>query len=75
MRSVLESRRLAAFRAEVTAAMRRIFIDESARVQEHAAATSDAQHREVTFLQRFGGSLNLNLQCHAIVSDGVRFEE
>ncbi|WP_437579604.1 transposase zinc-binding domain-containing protein [Sorangium sp. So ce887] len=66
-----EIRRLAAFRAEVATAMGRIFIEEIARIEEQAAATSGAQHGAVNFLQRFGGSLNLNLHYHAIISDGV----
>ena len=66
-----EIRRLAAFRSDVATAMGRIFIEEIARDQKQAAATSGAQHGAVNFLQRFGGSLNLNLHYHAVVADGV----
>ncbi|WP_157906739.1 transposase [Sorangium cellulosum] len=66
-----EIRRLAAFRAKVATAMGRIFIEEIARIQEQAVATSGAQHGAVNFLRRFGGSLNWGLHHHAVVSDGV----
>ena len=35
------------------------------------AGVSGAQHGALNFIQRFGGSLNLNLHFHAIVLDGV----
>jgi hypothetical protein len=66
-----ELRRTAAFGADVATALGRIFIDEVAAHQKHRAGISGAEHGAVNFLQRFGGSLNLNLHFHAMVLDGV----
>jgi hypothetical protein len=66
-----ELRRAAAFRADVATALGRIFIEEVAADQKRRAGLAGAEHGAVNFLQRFGGSLNLNLHFHAIVLDGV----
>jgi hypothetical protein len=66
-----ELRRLAAFRADAATALGRIFIQEIARAQRRRADVPGAQHGALNFIQRFGGSLNLNLHFHAIVLDGV----
>ena len=66
-----ELRRTGAFRTDVATALGRIFIEEVAAHQKHRAGTSGVEHGAVNFLQRFGGSLNLNLHFHAMVLDGV----
>jgi hypothetical protein len=66
-----ELRRLAAFRAPVARALGRIFIDVIALEQRREAGIAESQHAAIDHLQRFGGSLNLNLHFHAIVADGV----
>jgi len=66
-----ELRRAAAFPADVATALGRIFIEEVAANQKRRAGISGAEHGAVNFLQRFGGSLNLNLHFHAMVLDGV----
>jgi hypothetical protein len=66
-----ELRRLAAFRADVARALGRIFIDAVAFEQKREAGPAGSQHLVANHLQRFGGSLNLNLHYHAIVADGV----
>jgi hypothetical protein len=66
-----ELRRTAAFRADVATALGRIFIEEVAANQKDGAGISGTEHGAVNFLQRFGGSLNLNLHFHAMVLDGV----
>src|SRR5215468_9256829 len=66
-----ELRRLAAFRADVARALGRIFIEAVALEQRREAGLPGSQHLAANHLQRFGGSLNLNLHYHAIVADGV----
>jgi len=66
-----ELRRLAAFRADVTRALGRIFIESVALQQKRAAGITGGRHAAVNHTQRFGGSLNLNLHFHAVFADGV----
>jgi len=66
-----ELRRLAAFRADVARALGRIFIEAVALEQKREAGLPGSQQLAANHLQRFGGSLNLNLHYHAIVADGV----
>jgi hypothetical protein len=66
-----ELRRLAAFKQDVLGAFVRIFIQ---AVSTHYRARSPIKGVEIgaiTFLQRFGGSLNLNLHLHVAFLDGV----
>jgi hypothetical protein len=66
-----ELRRLAAFKQDVLGSFVRIFIDAvSARYRSRAKLVG-AQTGAITFLQRFGGSLNLNLHLHVAFLDGV----
>jgi len=69
-----ELRTLAAFRAEALSALARIFVESVfarhrawARRKGLAAAPSGA----LTFVQRFGSSMNLNVPFHTTVLDGV----
>lgn len=66
-----ELRNLAAFRADVARALGRIFIEAVALEQRRAANIAGSQHAAINHIQRFGGSLNLNLHFHAIIADGV----
>ena len=66
-----ELRQLAAFCADVARALGRIFIEAVALEQKHVAAIAGSQHAAIHPIQRFGGSLNLNLPFHAILADGV----
>jgi hypothetical protein len=69
-----ELRRLAAFKADVLGALARIFIREvfaSCRGQAKRAGIENGECGAVTFVQRFGGSLNLNVHFHAVFIDGV----
>ena len=66
-----ELRHLAAFRADVARAFGRIFIEAVALEQKRAANIAGSQHAAANHIQRFGGSLNLNLHFHAIIADGV----
>jgi hypothetical protein len=66
-----ELRRLAAFKQEVLGAIVKIFIEAvSARYRTHVKLEG-GQVGAITFLQRFGGSLNLNLHLHVAFLDGV----
>jgi hypothetical protein len=69
-----ELRGLAAVDARVLAALARIFADAIA-VRYRASARRDgihaAQGGAVTFVQRFGSSLNLHVHFHVAVLDGV----
>jgi hypothetical protein len=60
-----ELRRLAAFRADVATALGRLFIDAIALEQKRATGIAASQPAAINHLQRFGGSLNLNLHFHA----------
>jgi Putative transposase/Transposase zinc-binding domain len=69
-----ELRGLAAFRADVLSAFVRIFIEAVfARYRAHGRAQgiSDPYPGAVTFVQRFGSSLNLNVHFHVCLLDGV----
>lgn len=70
-----ELRRLAAFKQDVLGAVVRTFTDAVA-ASYRARAKRDGiegscEGGAVTFLQRFGGSLNLNLHLHVAFLDGV----
>jgi len=75
-----ELRALAAFREEVLSAFVRIFF-EAIRARHRAwadaaglvtnGATAAAETGAVTFVQRFGSSVNLNVHLHVVVLDGV----
>ena len=64
-------RRLLAYRPEVLRAVARLFAESIARRQRAIAKISGAQIGAITFPQRFGGSLNLNVHMHVVVLDGV----
>jgi hypothetical protein len=66
-----ELRRLAAFRADVATAIGRVFVDAVASEQKRVAGVVGSQPAALDHIQRFGGSLNLNLHYHAIFTDGV----
>jgi hypothetical protein len=65
---------LAAFKSDVLSAFVRIFV-ESVFAMYRARAKADGSARAecgaITFVQRFGGSLNLNVHFHVVVLDGV----
>lgn len=68
-----ELRALAAFKPEVLRAMASLFVD---AIRPHRARARRVGPRggdcgAVTFVQRFGGSLNLNVHMHVVVLDGV----
>jgi hypothetical protein len=63
-------RRLAAFKADMTTALERIFVETifaSYRAAAKRAGLKDAQCGAVSFVQRFGSSLNLNVRYHVVV--------
>ena len=66
---------LAAFKPDVLSALGRFFIEAifaTHRARARAAGLgSGAECGAVTFVQRFGGSLNLNVHFHTVVLDGV----
>ena len=66
-----ELRRLAAFRAEVLTALGRIFVEEIFASHRRRAPVANGESGAITFVQRFGGSLNLNVHFHVLVLDGV----
>ena len=69
-----ELRRLAAFDPKVLTALSRIFAEAifaSHRKRAASAGIAGAASGAVTCVQRFGGSLNLNVHFHTIVIDGV----
>ena len=68
-----ELRRLAAFKADVLAALARIFVEATFatyRARAKRAGIEGAQCGSVLCVQRFG-SLNLNVHFHTLVLDGV----
>jgi hypothetical protein len=67
-----EVRRLAAFKQDVLGAFVRIFIEAVSARYRTRAKLAGAQIGAITFLQRFGGSLNLNLHLHVVFLDGLR---
>ncbi len=69
-----ELRALAAFRADVLAALVRIFVeavDRRHRAWAKRVGIGDAPTGAVTHVQRFGSSVNLNVHFHVMVLDGV----
>jgi hypothetical protein len=69
-----ELRALAAFKPEVLRAMARLFVESIFRLYRTRARRDGRMGSEcgaVTFVQRFGGSLNLNVHLHVVVLDGV----
>ena len=64
-----ELRALAAFKANVLGALARIFV--SAIEARYRGRAKNTALGAVTFVQRFGGSLNLNVHFHVVVLDGV----
>jgi hypothetical protein len=69
-----ELRRLAAFDAKVLAALARIFAEALADhycTWGHGESLGSSQTGAITFVQRFGSSLNLNVHLHVVVLDGV----
>jgi len=67
-------RKLAAFDARVLRGLVRIFADTvlaAQRTRTGFTSKDDARGGAVTFIQRFGGSLNLNVHFHLMVLDGV----
>ena len=69
-----ELRRLAAFDAKVLATLARVFaeaLSDRYRQWGRGAGSSSSQTGAVTFVQRFGSSLNLNVHLHVVVLDGV----
>lgn len=69
-----ELRPLAAFKAPVLSALGRIFVETifaRHRRLARASGLGDAPSGAVTFVQRFGSSINLNVHFHVMVLDGV----
>lgn len=69
-----ELRRLAAFDAKALAALARIFaeaLSDRYRTWGRGAGLGSSETGAVTFVQRFGSSLNLNVHLHVMVLDGV----
>jgi hypothetical protein len=69
-----ELRALAAFKPEVLRAMASLFVDAIFGLYRARARRGGLRGGEcgaVTFVQRFGGSLNLNVHMHVVVLDGV----
>jgi hypothetical protein len=70
-----ELRALAAFRADVLSALARVFVESVfARHRvwaNHQWLRGDAPSGAVTFVQRFGSSVNLNVHFHTLMLDGV----
>ncbi len=65
-------RRLAAFKADVLSALVRIFIEAVfTRYRACGIVSGEAHCGAVTFVQRFGSSLNLNVHFHVVVLDGL----
>jgi len=68
-----ELRMLAAFRADVLSALSRIFVEavfSRYRTCARARGITGSQCGAVTFVQRFGSSLNLHVHFHVVVIDG-----
>jgi hypothetical protein len=66
-----ELRRLAAFKQDVLGALVKIFIEAVSARYRTNAKLKGAQVGAITYLQRFGGSLNLNVHLHVGFLDGV----
>lgn len=69
-----ELRPLAAFKADVLTALSRILVEAifvAYRKRARADGLAGAECGAVTFVQRFGSSLNLNVHFHVVVLDGA----
>jgi hypothetical protein len=66
-----ELRRLAAFKQDVLGALVKMFIEAVSARYRTRAKLKGTEVGAITFLQRFGGSLNLNLHLHVAFLDGV----
>jgi hypothetical protein len=69
-----ELRMLAAFKPDVLTAFSRVFVEEVFRSYRKRAENRGVEGGEggaITLVQRFGGSLNLNLHYHVVFLDGV----
>jgi hypothetical protein len=69
-----ELRLLLARNPEVLTALSRLFIDEISRchrAKADARGVAAGRTGAVTFVQRFGGSMNLHVHLHVVVPDGV----
>jgi len=66
-----ELRRLVAFRADVLAAVARIFFEVVSADYVRRSGVASARTGAVTCIQRFGGSLHLNPHLHVIWIDGI----
>ena len=69
-----ELRALAAFKPELLRAMVRLLVESTfglCRTRARRDGLKGGECGAVTFVQRFGGSLNLNVHMHVVVLDGV----
>ena len=66
-----ELRGLAATKPDVLTALGRIFAEEVASATRRVAGVAGAETGSVSFPQRFGGSLNLNVHFHLLSADAV----
>lgn len=69
-----ELRMLAAFKPDVLSAIARIFVEAVFASYRGRAGLEEAKRAQcgaITFVQRFGGSLNLNVHFHTVFLDGV----
>jgi hypothetical protein len=69
-----ELRALAAFRADVLSALGRLFVEAvfgRYHAQARGGGLGSLRCGAVTFVQRFGSSLNLHVHFHVVVLDGV----
>ena len=69
-----ELRLLAAFKADVLGALVRIFVNQvfaNYRARAKRAGIERGECGAITFVQRFGGSLNLNVHFHTVFIDGI----
>jgi len=64
-------RALAAKRPDVVSAIDRILFGEVERYMRNAAGPRTGRARAVTFVQRFGGSLNLHVHFHVLFLEGL----
>ena len=64
-------RRLAAFRADVLTALSAMFVEEIFRATGARKRGAKTEGGAITHVQRFGGSLNLNVHFHVVVLDGA----
>ena len=64
-------RALCARRPQVLSAVVRAFCHSLKDALRRKSGACDAEPGAVTFVQRFGGSLNLNVHLHVVAPDGV----